>query len=234
MTSRLTLCKGPNYIQKVIVPSSVIESEEHLLDLIEQEGGFDGVLGYSGGAAFAAQAIIRHSQRDPSTPLFRFAIFINGGTPLKVFSLSEDKAEVEVLDSTAPNKELKDLFLRPSNMRVRKGDSRKEAEKAIESRKKEIKAVQTGKLIDGRYFLTDGKYGVTRYGSTEDGPLIDIPTLHIRCVSEDDDNMGLNLLNLCNPDLAREHHHPFGHDFPRGQDEIRKIAQKIIELAEFA
>lgn len=217
-----------------LVPSSVVEAEERLLDLIEQEGGFDGVLGYSGGAAFAAQAIIRHSQRDPSEPLFRFAIFINGGTPLKAFSLSGENVVVDMVDSTALDKELAAIYLRPSNMRVRKGDSRKEAEEAIESRKREIKAVQTGKLTDGRYFLTDGKLGLTRYSGAEDGPLIDIPTLHIRDKSENDANLGLELLNLCNPDLVREHYHPFGHDFPRGQEEMRKIAEKITELVDLA
>ncbi|UKZ52829.1 hypothetical protein TrVGV298_006616 [Trichoderma virens] len=194
-----------------LVPSSVVEAEDHLLDLIEQEGG----------------------QRDTVEPLFRFAVFINGGTPLKAFSLNEEKVLVDVVDTTVLDKELEDTYLRPSNMRVRKGDSREEAEKAIESRKKEIKAVKTGMLADGRYCLTDGKLGLTRYGA-EDGPLIDIPSLHIRCPNEDDADLGLNLLNLCNPELAREHHHPFGHDFPRGQDEMRKIAERIMEVAELA
>ncbi|KAM0449906.1 hypothetical protein ACHAPV_006905 [Trichoderma viride] len=215
-------------------PSSVKNAEDHLLELIEEEGGFDGVLGYSGGAAFAAQAIIRHNQTDPSEPLFRFAIFVNGGTPIKVFTLSEEKVMAGAVDTAAIDKELAATFFRPSNMRVRKGDSREEAEKAIESRKEEMKSIETGKLSDGRYFLTDGKLGLTRYEGAIDGPLVDIPTLHVRSVLEDDANLGLNLLNLCNPDLAREHNHPFGHDFPRGQEEIRKIAQKIVELVESA
>ncbi|UKZ78629.1 hypothetical protein TrVFT333_006375 [Trichoderma virens FT-333] len=215
-----------------LVPSSVVEAEDHLLDLIEQEGG---LMEYwvTPGAAFAAQVIIRHSQTDTVEPLFRFAVFINGGTPLKAFSLNEEKVLVDMVDTTVLDKELEDTYLRPSNMRVRKGDSREEAEKAIESRKKEIKAVKTGMLADGRYCLTDGKLGLTRYGA-EDGPLIDIPSLHIRCPNEDDADLGLNLLNLCNPELAREHHHPFGHDFPRGQDEMRKIAERIMEVAELA
>jgi pimeloyl-ACP methyl ester carboxylesterase len=218
-----------------LVPSSVVEAEEHLLDLIEEEGGFDGVLGYSGGAAFAAQAIIRHSQRESSQPLFRFAVFINGGTPIKAFSLSKEKIMEDGPETTALNRELQATYLRPSNMRVRKGDSREAAERAIESRKKEIKAVRTGMLADGRHFLTeDGELALTRYDGAKDGALIDIPTLHVRCLGETDADLGLNLLSLCNPDLIQEHHHPFGHDFPRGQAEMRKIAEKIIELAESA
>ncbi|KAH0489786.1 hypothetical protein TgHK011_001284 [Trichoderma gracile] len=218
-----------------LVPSSVVEAEEHLLELIEEEGGFDGVLGYSGGAAFAAQAIIRHSQREPNEPLFRFAIFINGGTPIKAFSLRDEKIREEGPDTTALNRELQATYLRPSNMRVRKGDSREAAERAIASRKKEIMAVRTGTLADGRHFLTeDGDLALTRYDGAKDGALIDIPTLHVRCLEETDADLGFNLLSLCNPDLVREHHHPFGHDFPRGQAEMRKIAEKITELAESA
>ncbi|KAL7898808.1 serine hydrolase FSH [Trichoderma sp. SZMC 28014] len=215
-------------------PSSVKNAVDHLLELIEEEGGFDGVFGYSGGAAIAGQAIIQHSQSHPSEPLFRFAIFVNGGTPIRTFTLSEEKIMTGVVDTTAIDKELVATFFRPSNMRVRKGDSREEAEKAIEARKEEMKTIETGRLSDGRYFLTDGKLGLTRYEAVQDGPLIDIPTLHIRSVIESDANMGLNLLNLCNPDLVREYHHPFGHDFPRGQGEIRKIAQMIVELVESA
>ncbi|KAH8898478.1 hypothetical protein GQ53DRAFT_678715 [Thozetella sp. PMI_491] len=217
-----------------LVPTSVRDSELRLLELIEQEGGFDGVLGYSGGAAFAAQAMIRHSQKDTGEPLFRFAIFINGGTPLKAFPMEEAATAGDIVGSEVLYKELEATYLRPSNMRVRKGDNREVAEAAIVSRKKEIEAIQTGQLLDGRPFLTDGGLGLTRYEGELDGVLIDVPTLHIRCPNELDPNLGLNLFNLCDGSLAREHYHRFGHDFPRGQEEMRKIAQAIAELAESA
>ncbi|KAI5460918.1 serine hydrolase FSH [Mariannaea sp. PMI_226] len=218
-----------------LVPSSVQDAELHLLDLIQAEGGYDGVLGYSGGAAFAAQVMARHSRQGHSEPLFRFAIFINGGTPLKVFSLSEEETvEVSVDTAAALDKELRDTYLRPSNLRVRKGDNRADAEAAIASRKKEMDAVTMGQLADGRPFLADGEVGVTRYFGQIDGALIDVPTLHIRCPSEEDPNLGLNLLNFCEPVLTKEHYHQFGHDFPRGLDEMRKMAEAIRELAESA
>ena len=218
-----------------LVPASVLEADAQLLDLIEHEGGFDGVLGYSGGAGFAAQAMIRHSQQDPSgDSLFRFAIFINGATPLKTFTLSDERVAEGVVGPTPFDKELEAVYLRPSNLRVRKGDGRAEAEMAIASRKREIKAVRTGQLVNGRYFLTDGEVGLTRYEGKLDGALIDVPTLHVRCPDEEDPNMGLNLLSICKPELVTEHHHQFGHDFPRGQTDMQKIAQLITELAEFA
>ncbi|KAL1970829.1 hypothetical protein VTN77DRAFT_2663 [Rasamsonia byssochlamydoides] len=238
-----------------LVPSSIIEAEDHLLEFIKEEasssssaaaGYFDGVLGYSGGAAFAAQAFIRHKLQNPPDcpPLFRFAVFINGGTPLKAFSIN-DVSEVNKQDgswdssSSAAeeqlNRELVANFLRPSNLRARKGENLADAEAAIASRKKEIDKLRTGVLADGRAFIAAGgeaEVGVTRYDSERDGTLIDIPTLHVRCPHEEDPNNGLNLLKLCEPSLAREYHHPFGHDFPRGHVEMKKIAQLVRETAE--
>ncbi|KAK3315076.1 hypothetical protein B0H66DRAFT_605987 [Apodospora peruviana] len=57
-----------------------------------EEGGgcFDGVLAYSCDAAFAAQVMIRHAAESCyEPPLFRFAVFINGATPLRVFKVGE-------------------------------------------------------------------------------------------------------------------------------------------------
>jgi predicted esterase len=54
----------------------VHECYEYLLDIIDEEGPFDGVVGFSQGAAAAATALL-HSQSLDSTapPLFKFAIF---------------------------------------------------------------------------------------------------------------------------------------------------------------
>lgn len=223
-----------------LIPSSVLESELNLLELIEQDGPFDGVLGYSAGAAFAAQVMIRHALIDPTgTPLFRFAVFINGGTPLKVFKLADENVTETNIVADELNREIKSIYLRPSNLRVRKADDsnenhRETAEAAIASRKREIDAVKMGQLADGRIFLHDGQLGVARYEGNTEGRLIDVPTLHVRCPGEEDPNLGLNILGVCLEDLTREYFHQFGHDFPRGQEEMRKISEAIREISELA
>ena len=179
--------------------------------------------------------MIRHGKADVGgEPLFRFAVFINGGTPLKVFPLGEEEILPGAEASEELERELQTTFLRPSNLRARKGDNREDAEAAIVARKKEIEKVSTGRLADGRSFLADGDFGVTRYEGGLDGALIDVPTLHVRCLNEENADLGLNLLGLCEPSLVTEHYHPFGHDFPRGQEEMKKIARVIEELAESA
>ena len=64
--------------------------------------------------------------------------------------------------------------------------------------------------------------------------MIDIPTLHIRSTDEDevDPHHGLHLLRLCDRSMAKEYHHAYGHDFPRGRKEMKEIARMIREMAE--
>jgi hypothetical protein len=102
-----------------LIPSSALESELNLLELIEQDGPFDDALGYSAGAAFAAQVMIRHALMDPTgTPLFRFAVFINGGTPLKVFKRADENVTETNIVADGLNREIKSIYLRPSNLRA--------------------------------------------------------------------------------------------------------------------
>jgi hypothetical protein len=62
--------------------SSVQEAFEHTRAIIATQGPFDGVLGFSQGAALAASLIIHHSQTSPAEPpLFRVAVFICGAGP---------------------------------------------------------------------------------------------------------------------------------------------------------
>jgi hypothetical protein len=206
-----------------------------MFQLIEQEGPFDGVIGYSGGAALAAQLIIRDAKRKPwafsHERIFRWAVFINGGTPLEAFQLNEVNLLEGVVEGSEPAKEAAAIFLRPSNIRIRK-DTERHPEYDSAKLQAEIAALQTRKLADGRLFMTDGICGVTRYDSTAQGILIDIPTLHVRCPTVENIHWGLALLKLCEPLLVREFLHNFDHDFPRGHIEMRKIAELIREIAE--
>lgn len=50
--------------------------------MIKKHGPFDGVLGFSQGAALAASLIIHHSKTRPQEPaLFKIAVFICGAAP---------------------------------------------------------------------------------------------------------------------------------------------------------
>ncbi|KAI0184479.1 putative polyketide synthase [Xylaria flabelliformis] len=64
---------------------------------IEEEGPFDGIIGYSQGATLAATYLIRFAQLHPTTPLpFECAIFFSGGHPVNPLLL--DKGELRLLE----------------------------------------------------------------------------------------------------------------------------------------
>jgi hypothetical protein len=194
-------------------------------------------LSYSGGTALAAQIIIRNALENPFSlpderPL-RFAVFINGVTPLKVFPIEDGTFTEMTMENSALIKEASSLLLRDSATRVRKNKNEFEDYDPA-AIKAELMALETKTLTDGRLCLSDGKYGITRYDSGIDGNLMDIPTLHVRCAEEEDFHHGLHMTQLCEPDQSTEYHHHNGEDFPRGHAEMKKIAQLIRETAERA
>lgn len=222
---------------------SVLETEESLLELIKEEGPFDGVLGYSAGASLAGQIICsdfeKHPFKSPDERPFRFACFINAISPLKAFRLDDEQVQdgvIEVDSVTNPVvKAALDEYLRPSATRARKSFHKRADMPDSDAIRQEVESLQTRLLEDGTPFFTDGVYGMTRYDANFHGTLITIPTLHVRCPESGDahDN-GAHTQALCEPDLAKEIHHPFGHDFPRGAQLLKKISTAFRELADSA
>ncbi|KAL2006064.1 hypothetical protein VTN00DRAFT_9718 [Thermoascus crustaceus] len=196
---------------------SNLQTEDEILRLVEEEGPFDGVVGYSGGATLAAQLIIRDSLENPwklsHERVFRWAVFINGATPIE---------------------EAAAILLRPSNIRVRKGLEKRHPDYNPAQIQKDLLALQTRQLVDGRHFMTGGAMGITRYDARVQGTLIDIPTLHVRSPTEKNRHLGLGLMEMCEPSLVKEFFHQYDHDFPRGHLEMKTIAELIRETAEMA
>jgi hypothetical protein len=63
---------------------SIAQAHELILSAVEDDGPFDGVIGFSQGAAIAASVIIHHAETHPLEPqysLFKCAIFVCGGLP---------------------------------------------------------------------------------------------------------------------------------------------------------
>jgi hypothetical protein len=87
-------------------------------------------------------------------------------------------------------------------------------------------------LQDGTPVATDGIYGFTRFEEQHEQILIDVPTLHVRSPGDELMPGQDNLLNMCDETKRLEFHHRYGHDFPRGRAEMKKIAQLIREVAD--
>jgi hypothetical protein len=221
-------------------PHSILQTESELLQIIKDEGPFDGVLAYSGGASLAAQLIIKdmqdHPFKLPHERPFRFAIFINGASPLHVFKCTDAELNAgpdEDVEVSSLVQEATSIFLRPSAVR-KKGQFAEEDQPDVNRMLYLLATLKEKRLADGTRFLTDGEHGLTRYNAAGSRILIDIPTLHVRSPIEDDRHHGLHLMEMCEPTTRKEFHHMYGHDFPRGRAEMKKIAELIRLIAETA
>lgn len=81
--------------------SSICKATEDLKSYIAADGPFDGVIGYSQGAAIAATLLLQEHAARPSQPqsLFRCAIFLSGGVPFDPAAMG--RGECRHLDPTA-------------------------------------------------------------------------------------------------------------------------------------
>ncbi|KAF2215725.1 hypothetical protein CERZMDRAFT_89976, partial [Cercospora zeae-maydis SCOH1-5] len=62
----------------------MLEAYELLYDVIEDDGPFDGILGFSHGGTLASGFIMHHMAMRPSEPLpFRCALFFNALPPFR-------------------------------------------------------------------------------------------------------------------------------------------------------
>ncbi|UQC81181.1 menadione-induced gene-4 [Colletotrichum lupini] len=76
---RLHICRWSDHLTPTT--ESVTAAHRHVKSIMAEKGPFDGIMGFSQGAAVAVSMILRHQLETPSTPpLFKFAILI--GSPL--------------------------------------------------------------------------------------------------------------------------------------------------------
>ena len=199
--------------------NDIVETEQQVLQLAAENGPYDGILGYSQGATLAAQVLIQNALETGHIPKrerpFKFAIFFNGATPSRVFRVASKPAPI-VPDLTQPLA-LKFLYAMKANPLLG-STCLYPAEHPAGS---------------GRQILTDGTLGMMKCDAALDGKLIRLPTLHVRCRTDEAEH-GEELYNLCEENVAEQYFHVHKHDFPRGYNEMREIARLIRETAERA
>lgn len=212
------------------------EAESGLLELLQEEDPpFDGVLAHSAGCALAAQVFLRHASQknsDTDPPLFKFAVFCNGLTPARTFSLDEVNVIEQHSNDTVLKEEAFQQLDLVAGLRLEGAPHAAEliAKKYLADMER-VTLLKTMTLADGTSFLTDGKFGVTRFDPR--CCRISIPTLHIWDPTASR-HFGRGLLELCDPRLAKEYRHQQGHEFPRGYHEMQAIARLVREVADVA
>ena len=67
--------------------SQLLRSHDYLTEIVEEEGPFEGILGFSQGAEVAASLLFYQGQ----DVTFKFGVFIGGGQPFDVTALATGK-----------------------------------------------------------------------------------------------------------------------------------------------
>ncbi|CAG8395007.1 unnamed protein product [Penicillium salamii] len=201
-----------------------VEDSHHFIDeMIEQEGPFDAIMGFSQGAAVAA-SYIQKAQTTASLerPPFRMAIFICGSLPFSTDRL----AGVDVTKMYASGGDML-----TSDIAYWKSFSGPNVPLVTPH----INCGLNGTLTD-RHLDPDDT--VRRYHPAVDTRRIEIPTVHIYGRHDPYRAQSIDLQGLCSPQqgLTLSYEHPGGHNIPSTEAvsrEITNLIRKAVTRSEF-
>ncbi|OJJ67663.1 hypothetical protein ASPBRDRAFT_78353 [Aspergillus brasiliensis CBS 101740] len=211
---------GPYYCwTRTFDPPSIEDAHGLIAEAIEDQGPFDGALGFSQGAATLASFLLEYAESNPEEPLpFRFAIFCSTTIPCS--------SDPDYCRSLVGNLSQQD------QQRIRSGQDDQLAPLPApirEPMQEFVKVVKAGQSITRepvRFFLDR---------SIEELPCalhpdhfagrLSIPTLHLR---GSNDLPGLSdcaslVEAFCNPQSRKTIVHSAGHDIPRSGLELRQF-----------
>ncbi|TQB72748.1 hypothetical protein MPDQ_006464 [Monascus purpureus] len=91
--------KFPRTFDDTDADESMLEAYELLYEVVEQDGPFDGVLGFSHGGTLASGFLVHHAKTRPyDPPPFRCAVFLNSLPPFRMESLDKTPVVDEGLE----------------------------------------------------------------------------------------------------------------------------------------
>ncbi|PYH43771.1 uncharacterized protein BP01DRAFT_402111 [Aspergillus saccharolyticus JOP 1030-1] len=220
---------GPfNCYARCMSPTETSEAYTLLDHTIRTQGPFDGVIGFSHGAALALSYLLESfaAQGVPSTAYpFRFAVFFSS-----IFACAADPAFVDTL---YPDLRLEDWA------KVR---SCEYAQFATLPERVRTVTTALSRLLDCVHPITQASRAFFLDRPVEETPLLldpevvvtrlGIPTLHVWGENEP---RGLRVasqwaVRLCERELARTLVHGNGHDVPRGVGELRGVVGFMEEM----
>jgi pimeloyl-ACP methyl ester carboxylesterase len=80
-------------------PDLVSNAFDYIYEVIEEEGPFDGVFGFSQGAALASSMMLQHAKSNPYSDLFKFAVFLGASLPFNL----DDSSGLEQWETATKN-----------------------------------------------------------------------------------------------------------------------------------
>ncbi|PGH26934.1 hypothetical protein AJ80_01316 [Polytolypa hystricis UAMH7299] len=193
-------------------PENVRLVHDYVTSIIEEDGPYDGVIGFSEGAALAASFLLSRSafQKDP---LFKVAIFFNS---VMIISPSEQVGVYMGCEMHQQGEKHKNFMLGLD-------DKTSSSHSSLDSHSEESGVVGPFPRIFG--FPPDRFQG-----------RISIPTLHVIAADDDFEEHARTLVELCDPAKAEVLVIEGGHELPRAeaaQNKCAELIELIIAMASF-
>ncbi|RYP67660.1 hypothetical protein DL771_007127 [Monosporascus sp. 5C6A] len=209
---------------------SVTRAHNRVRSIMAEKGPFEGVMGFSQGAAVAASMILHHELESPwAPPLFRFAVFI--GSPLPFSHSLKYGIDTRAYFGVPHNLNCRPFtdYKRPSKVpghlitpdRYLKGNSDDDDEG--QGRDGEVSTNETLKQI-----AADEEIYYQMFHSTADEVRMKIPTVHIFGRQDPWYLHSKDVLQLACPEQASVLEHCYGHEVPR------HLSEEICDLIESA
>ncbi|PGH19326.1 hypothetical protein AJ80_04079 [Polytolypa hystricis UAMH7299] len=200
---------GP-YLCYYNLPTHSLVSAAHdfIHNIMNEDGPFDGVIGFSQGAALASSMMLQRAKEDPyAPPLFRLAIFAGASLPYNLDDRErQSKYEAEISETPASKTR------NESSLDSTHGAPEPQAESAdFEPRAFPSVPAESEEPFLGRYH-PDSEMETVR---------ITAPTLHLIGRSDQFGSQAILLTQLCGGALTIVHHNA-GHELPNEGTFVRR------------
>lgn len=191
---------------------------EFLRSVIEEDGPYDGVIGFSEGASLAASFLLCEEYRlhYGGKSAFKSAVFFNS---VMLFSPSEDIG-VDVTEEVRRQEETLARFLQGISCSSVLSDASQDANLSESS---------SPNSLDVWESRVDSDCKVFGFPSCFTSVQISIPTLHFVGIDDQFADHGRHLVKLCNPERGEVVISEVGHELPRSKKSLDKAAE-LFEL----
>ncbi|KAF2259790.1 hypothetical protein CC78DRAFT_571633 [Lojkania enalia] len=238
--------------------AKVAAAHKFVLDYVERRGPFDGVIGFSQGAALAASILLHHQLKSPSTPPpFSFSVFLGSPIPFSHslrYGIDTRKAfgariVTPTVRPNCPNEVPKYLITDPAYLRGEEELRRLAREKLMKSRLEAAEYTHNTVVDDSDVETPQGSASpssVSEFGDNNDAEdlpetfyqmfhhtcdevRISIPSAHVYGRKDKWNLHSKDLVKLCERGSAETFEHGGGHEVPRGcAEEIADIVETVI------
>ncbi|KAG9239334.1 serine hydrolase FSH [Amylocarpus encephaloides] len=198
------------------IPKDVQHAHNLVLDVIREEGPFDGVIGFSQGAALAAAFIARQADISPSEEFFKVAVFIATSMP---FDLDGDRIRLSYDGSS--NLSAVQIDAEGQASHDDQCDWLEDCRSASVIQEFEGRRPSTGELKHQNIEI------LLRYHPSTHSQRIRIPTVHVVGIKDSYAEQGRDLALFCEPRKTQVVTHSGGHELPRDVGTVARVGEAI-------